>query len=327
MNSKRKRFSSGSSIHDDINKTLEDGQSQVGTFNTDWLNLSDLEIDPKNPRWAETNLTVDDVLKSTPETLNEDDPNYGFLKGLHELAQSIRVVGIEQPLKVYRWREKYRVLHGNRRTLAGLLANTTKAPCWILAEEPKNKRHLQFMENLQREDLEPYQLLLNIEGLIGESFEGGLNAISVDNLSKLIGKSHGQSGYYLAILSEKERIALSALAEKAVTSIEKAVIIARADSIAVRKKMVAAAKKGASVAELKSLSNSAPTKQGAKNKPAKTKKWIPLGRISKPTVARNIIEKVLGDDTSALGSVNWDDPESVKKAWVAFIKHVEKDLS
>lgn len=93
-------------------------------------------------------LPPDQILPSTdqPRTVFEDGP-------LQELAQSIAAHGILQPLVVQQEGEHYRLIAGERRLRASILAGLAKVPCVRTEKSPQEAAKLSLIENLQREDL------------------------------------------------------------------------------------------------------------------------------------------------------------------------------
>lgn len=96
---------------------------------------------------------------------------------IDELAASIREFGILQPLVVREdgaltdGRQRYVIIAGARRRIAGERAGLAAVPVIVRGEEATQVRLLQLIENLQRHDLSPldearaYQELMDAEGL------------------------------------------------------------------------------------------------------------------------------------------------------------------
>lgn len=85
---------------------------------------------------------------------DENQPRKSFEEeSIRELSQSIRQVGLLQPLLVRKISDGYRIIAGERRYRACLLLNMTHIPCILRQEE--DKEEVALIENLQREDLCP----------------------------------------------------------------------------------------------------------------------------------------------------------------------------
>ncbi|MCG3192977.1 MAG: ParB/RepB/Spo0J family partition protein [Thermoanaerobaculia bacterium] len=77
---------------------------------------------------------------------------------LSELAESIKVSGILQPILVTRDGDRFRILAGERRYRAASLAGLSEVPV-LVREGLENRDHLllALVENVQREDLTPLE--------------------------------------------------------------------------------------------------------------------------------------------------------------------------
>ena len=88
--------------------------------------------------------------------LDPDQPRQTFDDAsLQELAASLLEHGVLQPILVCRLGQGYRVVAGERRYRAATLAGLGEVPVRIVADH--DVLELQLVENLQREDLNPYE--------------------------------------------------------------------------------------------------------------------------------------------------------------------------
>ncbi len=74
---------------------------------------------------------------------------------LTELAESIRLHGIIQPIIVQRGENGYEIVAGERRWRASRKAGLKEVPCLIKSISQKDNLLVALIENLQREDLNP----------------------------------------------------------------------------------------------------------------------------------------------------------------------------
>jgi ParB family chromosome partitioning protein len=77
---------------------------------------------------------------------------------LEELAASIRVNGIIQPLLVRRRGDRYQIIAGERRLRAARLAGLADVPVVIQEVADPQMLELALVENIQREDLNPIEM-------------------------------------------------------------------------------------------------------------------------------------------------------------------------
>ncbi len=73
---------------------------------------------------------------------------------LAELADSIREVGVMQPLLVVEAAKGYRIVAGERRYRAALLAGQKELPCLVRKYDDDKLAEVSLIENIQREDLD-----------------------------------------------------------------------------------------------------------------------------------------------------------------------------
>lgn len=117
-------------------------------------------------------------------TANEYQPRKEFNEEhLQELASSIREYGIIQPLVVTKEDSGYRLIAGERRLRAAMLAGLKKVP--IVVRESKDQENLAvaLIENVQRVDLNPIELGIAYKRLY-EEFN-----LSHDEIARRVGKS------------------------------------------------------------------------------------------------------------------------------------------
>ena len=103
---------------------------------------------------------------------------------LQELAESIRVQGIVQPILV---REigynRYEIIAGERRWRAGQLAGLADVPVWIKDIDDRTTLAISLIENIQREDLNPLEESEAFQRLI-EEFD-----LTHQEIAEAVGKS------------------------------------------------------------------------------------------------------------------------------------------
>ena len=143
-------------------------------------------------------------------------------KGLSELAESIRVNGIVQPIVVApRSAGGFTILAGERRFRAAKEAGLSRVPI-VLREAPTDRERLELalVENLQREDLNPMESAAAY-GRLREEFH-----LTQEQIAERVGKERSTVANYLRILKLPIQVrdmvragSLSAGHAKAVTSL------------------------------------------------------------------------------------------------------------
>lgn len=139
----------------------------------------------------------DRILYLSPEVIrpNPDQPRRFFDQdGLEELANSIRALGILQPLAVRQTAEGWELVAGERRLRAAALAGLDRVPCIPVQADSQNSSLLALVENLQRRDLDFLEEALALDKLLRTY------CLSQDEVARRIGKSQSAVANKLRLL-------------------------------------------------------------------------------------------------------------------------------
>tara|TARA_B100001750_G_scaffold216961_1_gene201971 strand:- start:297 stop:1100 length:804 start_codon:yes stop_codon:yes gene_type:complete len=103
------------------------------------------------------------------------------LENLDELAETIKIHGVRQPLSVIISDEEgfYEVISGERRLRAAKLANLNRVPCIIIKDE-NNVELISLIENIQREDLHPIELGNAYASILEKKEWGGTTELALE---------------------------------------------------------------------------------------------------------------------------------------------------
>ena len=100
---------------------------------------------------------------------NPDQPRRTFTEeSIRQLADSIREMGLLQPVLVTQNGSRYRLVAGERRWRAARLAGLTTIACIVRDMDRKQEMEAALIENLQREDLNPVESAQGIRSLMNE---------------------------------------------------------------------------------------------------------------------------------------------------------------
>ena len=114
---------------------------------------------------------------------NPDQPRTHFdEKALQELSESIKLLGIIQPITVRKEGQKYKIISGERRYRASKLAGLKTIPAYIRLVNDQELLEMALVENIQREDLDPIEVALTYQRLLEEI------GLTQDSLSQRVGK-------------------------------------------------------------------------------------------------------------------------------------------
>lgn len=126
---------------------------------------------------------------------NREQPRKNFnQESLEELSESIKTYGIIQPIVVSKENGYYAIIAGERRWRAAKLAGLEEIPAIIRDSDEQTNREISLIENIQREDLNPYEKALGIRSLMDRY------GLTQEEVSKKIGKSRSSVSNTVRIL-------------------------------------------------------------------------------------------------------------------------------
>jgi ParB family chromosome partitioning protein len=126
---------------------------------------------------------------------NPFQPRKNFqIDALRQLAESMKEMGIIQPLVVFKRDGKYFLVVGERRWRAAQLLKWEKIPALVREFTDNDIMAEALIENIQREELNAMEIAEGIEALISQSGEGqqeiadklGMNRTTVTNFLRLL---------------------------------------------------------------------------------------------------------------------------------------------
>lgn len=151
--------------------TFEDKNAQKIVNSVVELELSAIELNPFQPRTQ----------------FNEE--------ALHQLAASIKELGIIQPLTVRKVAfNKYQLVSGERRLRASNIAGIDVVPAFVRIANDQEALEMALVENIQRQDLDPIEIALSYQRLIDEI------KLTQEQMSSRVGKKRSTIANYLRLL-------------------------------------------------------------------------------------------------------------------------------
>lgn len=128
---------------------------------------------------------------------NKEQPRRHFdTEALEELAESIRHLGLIQPITVQPTDEgRYVIISGERRYRASVMAGLEQVPVYIREVKDAEVLELALVENIQREDLNAIEIALAYQGLL-ESMQGSTH----EAIATRVGKKRSSVSNYLRLL-------------------------------------------------------------------------------------------------------------------------------
>jgi ParB family transcriptional regulator, chromosome partitioning protein len=116
-------------------------------------------------------------------------------EALQELADSIRVQGIIQPITVRQMgKDKYQLISGERRLQASKSIGMQRIPAYIRTADDQQMLEMALIENIQRENLNAIEIALSYQRLIHEC------NLKQEELGDRVGKNRTTVNNYIRLL-------------------------------------------------------------------------------------------------------------------------------
>ena len=235
--------------------------------------FEDIEIGPADVRDPEMSghqgdngLIYLDIHEMNP---NSRQPRKHFdEEKIRELADSIEIHGILQPIMVRRAEKGFEIVAGERRWRAARKAGLKKVPCIVRELTEEQNMLVAIIENMQREDLNPMEEARAIAEMIG-SF-----GLTQEEVSRSVGKSRPYITNAIRLLKLPEEIQDLVTEGKLTTGHARALITIESQARQIELAQYAA-KEEISVREMEKL---AQTRAG-KKKPLKRKKSSDIAAV------------------------------------------------
>lgn len=329
---KKKRFGISEALTRGLSETINVVENNAGTYRNIVLPLSRIELDPENPR----KLAID--LSDVRVGIRADDPQYQRkfeeLERLKELAHTIKTSGVINPVVVYKLGEVYRVVAGERRCLASILAGKQEIEARVFNERPKgfDLKLIQWIENTAREDLTLDERLGNVREIVREyQNQHGPAEINATLLKTITGLSLSQTTYYLAAMNAPQDVQIH-IENGSIRNLDKAALIAGVSSKEIRQRAIDACVNGSSLKELRTIISqhkglTKPIQLITSSRGRATAK-INMGSTMKGEVVKVIVESVLTRKEfdryqSSFTKVDWTDLRQTTKAFRKLIEIME----
>ena len=141
-----------------------------------------------NPNYSKISLKKISVNPNQPRTNFNDEI-------LNELVQSIKSVGLIQPITVRKIsKNEFQLISGERRLRAFKKLNLGRIPAYIRDVNDQESLEMALIENIQRDDLDSIEIAISYKRLIDE-----IN-LTQEELGKKIGKKRSTISNYLRLL-------------------------------------------------------------------------------------------------------------------------------
>ena len=148
--------------------------------------------------------TTADILRIPVDLIepNPFQPRMSFDQdALEELAESIKTLGLIQPITVRRKEDgRYQIISGERRFRACRLSGMDMIPAYIRDTNDQGMLEMAIVENIQRENLDPIEIAMSYQRLIDEC------RLTQEQMAIRVGKKRASVTNYLRLLKLPAKI-------------------------------------------------------------------------------------------------------------------------
>ncbi len=164
----------------------------------DAIFATDNNIEPRVKPMTNESMSEISITKVIP---NPSQPRKDFdQEALQELSDSIKTLGIIQPITIKKSGEKYIIISGERRWRASQMAGLETIPAYIRQVDNHDLHAMALVENIQRQDLNPIEISICMQRLIEEC------DLTQDALAEKIGVKRSSISNYLRLLKLPDTI-------------------------------------------------------------------------------------------------------------------------
>lgn len=320
-----------------ISRTLAIANDYAGELSIEVLSLDKIELDPENNR--ELTLTLHDAINGIDSSDPEHVKKKQDWKSLESLAKTILDDQLINPIFVYRYGNKCRLIAGERRTLASAIAGKKEIIARIASQRPVGTKLkvLQWIENNERVDLSLAERIASIEAIVKQYLienkgKNDKEQITAKLLSDLTGMSMTQTRRYILILQSTPEIK-QAIAEGKLENIKLVEFILSIESSAHQKAVLNAALSGLSFDAIMKLKNEAEVDQ-KKGIRGRKQLNVSLGKV-KPNIAKIIFdalasstilkESIIKQMNMIKDNVQWSSGKSVEISFKKIISLITQE--
>ncbi len=145
-----------------------------------------------------TTIGIDQIIPnpSQPRTQFDDE-------ALRELADSIKQLGVIQPITVKKQDDNYIIISGERRWRASQMVGLKELPVYVRDVDDENLHAMALVENIQRQDLNAIEIALGMQRLIEEC------NLTQEAMAEKVGKKRSTVSNYMRLLSLPSEVQLA----------------------------------------------------------------------------------------------------------------------
>ena len=150
------------------------------------------------PMTQMTEIAISQIIPNPTQPRTQFDE-----EALKELSDSIKQLGIIQPITVKKQDDKYIIISGERRWRATQLAGLNTLPAYIRDVDDEDLHAMALVENIQRQDLNAIEIALGMQRLIEEC------NLTQEAMADKVGKKRSTVSNYMRLLTLPSEVQLA----------------------------------------------------------------------------------------------------------------------
>jgi ParB family chromosome partitioning protein len=143
-------------------------------------------------------IAIDKIIPNPTQPRTQFDE-----EALAELADSIKQLGVIQPITVKKSGEHYIIISGERRWRAAKQVGVERLPAYIRDVDDENLHAMALVENIQRQDLNAIEIALGMKRLIEEC------GLTQEAMADKVGKKRSTVSNYMRLLNLPNEVQLA----------------------------------------------------------------------------------------------------------------------
>ena len=143
-------------------------------------------------------IAIDKIIPNPTQPRTQFDE-----EALAELADSIKQLGVIQPITVKKSGEQYIIISGERRWRAAKQVGVERLPAYIRDVDDENLHAMALVENIQRQDLNAIEIALGMQRLIEEC------GLTQEAMADKVGKKRSTVSNYMRLLNLPNEVQLA----------------------------------------------------------------------------------------------------------------------
>ena len=168
------------------------GRGLDAIFGTDKVSVK------ATPMTQMAEIAVDKIIPNPTQPRTQFDD-----EALAELAESIKQLGVIQPITVKKSGEEYIIISGERRWRAAQMVGVERLPAYIRDVDDENLHAMALVENIQRQDLNAIEIALGMQRLIEEC------GLTQEAMADKVGKKRSTVSNYMRLLNLPDEVQLA----------------------------------------------------------------------------------------------------------------------